>query len=247
MAVRSVDRAIDVLMQFIECPVMSVVEIQRRIDLPRPTLYRMLAALEAKGLVSSWGDPRRYRLGHQVLELASAWKKSFDLSEISDEHLARLHEETDESVILSVPQNDLSRIVVSEFKSTQPLNYSRSTGYSTSLVHGAGGKVILAFLKPADIDRAIAALPSPAEQAQARKDLAWIRSKGYFIAFGEVIPGAASIAAPIFGHEQTVVGSVGLLGPEIRINTPAKTKLIERVVETAAQISRAAGFRGEVL
>lgn len=62
---------------------MGIGELQQRLELPRPTLYRMLSALEQKGLVSWFGDPRRYRLGHKVLELSGSWQRSFNLVEIS--------------------------------------------------------------------------------------------------------------------------------------------------------------------
>ena len=44
--VRSVDRAVDIVLAFVDTPVMGVAELQQRLELPRPTLYRMLSALE---------------------------------------------------------------------------------------------------------------------------------------------------------------------------------------------------------
>ena len=110
--VRSVDRAVDIVLAFVDTPVMGVAELQQRLELPRPTLYRMLSALEQKGLLSWFGEPRRYRLGHKVLELAGSWQRSFDLVEISIPALQRLWEACDETVMLFVPHPPDGRILV---------------------------------------------------------------------------------------------------------------------------------------
>ena len=54
--VRSVDRAVDIVLAFVDNPVVGVAELQQRLELPRPTLYRMLSAFEQKGLVSWFGE-----------------------------------------------------------------------------------------------------------------------------------------------------------------------------------------------
>ena len=49
---RAVDRAIAILQCFTaDKPALSVLEIQRRVGLSRPTLYRLLQTLAATGLV----------------------------------------------------------------------------------------------------------------------------------------------------------------------------------------------------
>ena len=69
-SVRSVERAVDILRCFDrESPILAVTDLQRRLGLSRPTLYRLLETLEGKGLVRSFGDPKRFQLGHGVVEL----------------------------------------------------------------------------------------------------------------------------------------------------------------------------------
>ena len=41
---------------------MSVLEIQKKVPLSRPTLYRLLQTLAAKGLVRAEGEPQRFAL-----------------------------------------------------------------------------------------------------------------------------------------------------------------------------------------
>src|SRR5947209_9081204 len=121
--VRSVDRAIDIVLAFIETPVMGIGEMQQRLELPRPTLYRMLSALEQRGLVSWFGEPRRYRLGQKVVELSKSWQRSFNLIEMSQPALERLWQACDETVMLFVANPPQGRMLVHEIRSSKPLYY----------------------------------------------------------------------------------------------------------------------------
>ena len=65
--IRSIERAIDVLSCFDHAtPQLSVTDLKKRTDLSRPTLYRILATLEGKGVIRSFGEPQRFELGHEA-------------------------------------------------------------------------------------------------------------------------------------------------------------------------------------
>lgn len=64
-SVRAVDRAIEILQYFsADKPSMSVLDIQERVSLSRPTLYRLLQTLASKGLVRAFGDTQRFSLDY---------------------------------------------------------------------------------------------------------------------------------------------------------------------------------------
>src|SRR5262245_48751555 len=146
MKVRAVDRAVDILLEFIDRPKMSAVEIQKRLKLPKPTVYRLLAGLQERGLVYSDGDPRQYRLGTSVLMLSRAWSRSFDLAAESEPRLIALSERTGETAALFLRHGAQERILVRHVRSPSPLNYSLDVGAVSPLIVGAAGKAILAFL-----------------------------------------------------------------------------------------------------
>lgn len=242
-SVRSVDRAVDIVLAFIDSPVMGIGELQQRLELPRPTLYRMLSALEQKGLVSWFGDPRRYRLGHKVLELSGSWQRSFNLVEISQPVLDRLWQAADETVMLFVPQPPHGRMLVHEIRSSKPLSYSRPVGYVAPLTIGAAGKVMLAFGSNEQMRLASESL-TEAERRKLQTDIQRIRKDRYFAATGEVLAGAMSIAAPLFGHDAEVLGAVSVVGPEIRMSGSVREKILPLLVQATQEISRAAGYAG---
>ena len=96
--VRAVDRAIAILQCFTaDKPALSVLEIQRRVGLSRPTLYRLLQTLAATGLVKAEGDPQRFRLAHGVMELAHVWLAGLDRVDVARPILEQLRESTGET------------------------------------------------------------------------------------------------------------------------------------------------------
>lgn len=242
-SVRSVDRAVDIILAFVDSPVMGIGELQQRLGLPRPTLYRMLAALEQKGLVSWFDDPRRYRLGHKVLELSRSWQRSFNLVEISLPVLERLWQACDETVMLFVPNAPHGRMLVHEIRSSKPLKYSRPIGYIAPLTRGAAGKVMLAFGSDAELRQASKEL-NENERRKLQTDIQHIRKDHYFVASGEVLTGAVSIAAPLFGHDVEVLGAVAVVGPEARMSSTVRERLLPQLLQATQEISRAAGSVG---
>ncbi|MES2183449.1 MAG: IclR family transcriptional regulator [Pseudomonadota bacterium] len=242
-SVRSVDRAIDIILAFIDSPVMGIGELQQRLELPRPTLYRMLAALEQKGLIEWFGDPRRYRLGPKVLALSSAWQNSFNIVEIALPAIEQLHKVCDETIMLFVAHGRDNRMLVHQLKSTKPLSYNREIGYLAPLTVGAAGKVMLAFGGEAQIQNAVASTPE-VERRKLLSDIKLIRNERYFAATGEVLTGALSLAAPIFGYQAEVIGAISIVGPEMRMNASVRAKLIPELISATLQVSRSAGYAG---
>ena len=60
----AVERALDILLAFKpQDDALTVSELLVRVDLSRPTLYRLLRTLQGKQFLISSGDPQRFRLG----------------------------------------------------------------------------------------------------------------------------------------------------------------------------------------
>src|SRR2546421_12774516 len=74
-AVRAVGRALDILLAFTpQDNELTVGELVKRVDLSRPTLYRLLHTLEQSGFLLSSGEPQRFRLGPAGGGLAPGWR-----------------------------------------------------------------------------------------------------------------------------------------------------------------------------
>lgn len=224
--IRSIERAVDVLSCFDrQNSQLSVTDLQKRLGLSRPTLYRILATLEGKGLIRSFGEPQRFELGHAAARLAGTWIGQHDLVRAARPILHRLWQETDETVALFVA-GDGEKICVEELPSRQALTFTRGVGFTEKLDVGASGKSMLAFMPGA---------PDTAE-------LAAVRRTGVYVSEGEIIDGAVAIAAPVFGSDGTVAGGVCLFGPEVRLREAKRASFIDRVRAASEDISRALGY-----
>lgn len=133
-SVRSVERAVDVLFSFNQDqPVLDLPALQERTGLSRPTLYRLLRTLEAKGLIYSFGSPLRFQLGPRFGLLAQSWTPAPALVALATGPLERLWQETQETVGLMMPISPTHRMCVFEHKSPQPLSQPRHGLFRTSL------------------------------------------------------------------------------------------------------------------
>ena len=240
-SVRAVDRAIEILQAFSpNKPSMSVLEIQKKVRLSRPTLYRLLETLASHGLVRGHGTPQQYSLDYGVGRLAQDWMAALDPVAAGQPIVERLHEETRESIGLFILR-EYRHVCVLELASPHVLSMARGIGPMDHLVPGASGKAILAFMSEADVEIVLRALPKGIEKKVLLEELATVRRDKFRVSRSEVFDGAVGIAAPYFDHTNRVVGSIIVFGPEVRFSEERITKIARRVLESAVELSSALG------
>ena len=239
--VRAVDRAIAILQCFTaDKPALSVLEIQRRVGLSRPTLYRLLQTLATTGLVRAEGDPQRFRLAHGVMELAHVWLAGLNKVDVARPVLEGLREATGETAALFVLREQ-KRICVFELESHHALTIARGVGDTGDITLGASGKAILAYLDEKRRD-AILGQVAKARRAELAKALETVRNRGFATSESEVIVGAVAFAAPTFNHNGEVAGCVGVFGPRARVKDSDIPRFGALVMQAANAISLQFGY-----
>jgi len=241
--VRAVGRALEILLAFTPQDYeLSAGELLKRVDLSRPTLYRLLYTLQEQGFIMSVGEPQRFRLGPAVAKLAHVWTSSLDLSVIAEPVVRRLWEETGETVAVFVPQGAL-RLCISELPSPQPLNFKRGVGYTERIARGATGRAILAHLKATPQQMREYIRDTGIDVKELEQELAQVRKRGYATSRNELIQGAVALAAPFFDRNGVVAGSIGVFGPEVRLDAARQKKVGAVLDREARHLSEALGFR----
>ncbi|HVW49995.1 MAG TPA: IclR family transcriptional regulator [Trinickia sp.] len=239
--VRSVERALEILLAFGDSDRdLSVGELLKRVDLSRPTLYRLLYTLEQNGFVLGEGDPQRFRLGPAVGRLAWAWSASLDVAALAQPVLRAIWEETGETVALFIPQG-ATRVCVAELPSPQPLSFRRGIGYSERIVRGASGRALLAWMDPTPEQLAQYCEGLDFEPKALVRKLQSVRKLGYAVSRNELINGAVAIAVPFFDHSNRVAGSIGVFGPSVRLEQDEIERIAERLLEHAQSLSSLLG------
>ncbi len=245
--VRAVARALEILLAFTPQDFeLSASELLGRVDLSRPTLYRLLYTLQELGFILSVGEPQRFRLGPSVAKLAHVWTSSLDLSVMAEPMLRRIWTQTSESVALFVPQGD-HRLCIMELPSQQPLNFKRGVGHTERLVRGATGRAILAHLCKNLKELRAWNHGSGVDLKKLDAELAQTRERGYATSHSELIEGAVAVAVPFFDRHGAVAGSIGVYGPEVRLNGARQEKTASLVMQEANILSSALGFECEPL
>ena len=226
----------------------TTTQIGRACDLPVPTTYRILAALERHRFVVRDEITKRFRLGPAALALGRNAKAATDLRTVSMPVLQRLSALTGETTLLVVPsENRLRAICLERVESPQSLRLSVEPGRHLPLHAGAQQKALLAFLPPAEVERV---LSNPLEKLckstiddpdQLRKELQTIRRKGWARSFEETNLGVWGVAMTLLDESGYAVASVGIAGPRARLertSLPKWLKLLHTgVEEIASQMS----------
>lgn len=238
--VRAVGRALDVLLAFsAESKDLSAGELAQRVNLSRPTLYRLLYTLEARGFISSFGEPQRFKLGPAIARVAQAWTLEQDVARIADPVLRQLWADTQETVALWIRQGDIRYCLV-ELPSPQALNFKRGVGSTERIARGASGRAILAFSGIPDAEVKALATSANMSATRFREELHSTRALGYATSRDELIVGAVAVAAPI-SDASGVIGSIGVYGPAVRLGEKDVAKLGKTVLRRAAEVSTLLG------
>ncbi|MBO0827808.1 MAG: IclR family transcriptional regulator [Streptosporangiales bacterium] len=250
--VQSIDRAVALLRCFTpQRPRLGVSALARLTGLSTSTTFRLLAALQANGVVRQVNGPS-YELGPLLLQLADTVMSGFDLRETALPVMRALRDATDETVGLHVLLPNLTRSVVDQAESRQPLRRTYTEiGEPIPLHQGAPGKLLLAHLPERDLEEVLSrpharATPStPIEPDELRALLPVIRERGYSISLGERVPGIRTVAAAIRDHTGRVMASLSVSGPEIRMPEERLHEIGALTRESAGQISHLLGAADE--
>jgi DNA-binding IclR family transcriptional regulator len=227
----------------------SLSDIAHSMKLPASTTHRLLNLLQEQGFVERGQDSRTYRPGLEFLRVSGLVTSRAQLTDVARSFMETVVQACDETCMLSVylPRTR-SAMIAKVIHGSHPLRYEATLYQPSSLVWGATGLGILAFLPPETIETIVAAEgPSPAsgkavKPAPLRRELAAIRQRGYAHSRGQKIPGAVGISAPVF-DSTGVVAALCITVPDSRFQESMEARLAKVLREQAARLSHALGWR----
>ena len=230
-------------------PEWSTTEVARALDLPIPTVHRILAALKRHGYVSQHEETKRFRLGVAALQLGDRARAVVDLRSVAIPALRRLAHDAGETALLTVlaPGRDRG-MCLERVETPQPLRLSVTPGRQLPLHAGASQKVLLAYLDESDVERVIGAglehlcHSTITDPGLLREELATIRRRGWASSYEETNLGVWGVAVPVLSARGDIVCAVGIAGPSARL-TPARVRDdVERTHVAALEIAHAVGL-----
>jgi DNA-binding IclR family transcriptional regulator len=157
----------------------SMPELTAALGVHKAIAYRLVATLEAHGMVAR-GPEGRVRLGAGMLALAARFEPQFRVA--AEPELRALARETRAAAFVSVAQGEDCVPIMVEQGQSGVLQVSYRMGARHPLTRGAAGLAILAGRPPRPDE--------PPAVAEAR-------AQGYSVTRGQLQPGAVGVAAPI--------------------------------------------------
>ena len=229
---QAIDRATSLLIAILnsqEPPLLS--ELARQLDLPKSTTSRILGALERQGLIRRDRDGA-YLGGDVLMRFASAQNQDSALIARMRPVLEALAKLTSESINLAVPGNNELKLI-DQVDGQYLLGATNWIGRHVPYHASALGKVLLAY--------GAAAIPNGSLQSKTNRtitsrtqlnaELEKVRKVGFAIIDNELEEGLVAVAAPVFGHDGSVVAAISISGPDARINRDKLNKFGELIIK----------------
>lgn len=225
-------------------PKLSIAEVARLTGLSRAAARRCLHTLETLGYAGSEG--RSYFLKPKVLALGHAFLSGRSLAATIQPFLERVSEALHESSSAAVLDGDeivyIARAATKRIMSVGLSIGSRLPAYCTSL-----GRVLLAALPPAELDRTFATLKAEAltertvtEPAALRRIVEQTRQRGYALVDQELEIGLRSVSIPLRNPAGQVVAAMNVSTQAQRVGRREIERRFLPVMRAAAEDLRLA-------
>ncbi len=224
----------------------SLKEISERTGLHPSTAHRILNDLTIGRYVDR-PQAGSYRLGMRLLELGNLVKARLDVRDAALLPMRELHKLTHQPVNLSMRQGDEIVYIERTYSERSGMQVVRAIGGRAPLHLTSVGKLFLAHDDPSRV-RAYATRTGLAghtrnsitELPRLERELQQVRSSGCARDDEELELGVRCMASGIFDDQSRLVAGLSVSAPADRL----EESWMERVKDTAAQISSALGYRG---
>ncbi|MBC5767868.1 IclR family transcriptional regulator [Ramlibacter albus] len=218
--VTAVTRALSLMEAFaLGEPALSLAELSRRSGMHKTTALRLARTLALSQYMVQTEDGQ-WRLGPATGWLGARYQAGFDVNNVVEPTLHELVKLTGESASFYVREGDI-RACVARVEGPHSVRHHVRIGERLPLDRGAPGRVILAFS---------GATGAPYEE---------IRERGFHLSLGEREAEVASVAAPVFGLNWRLLGSMCISGPSSRLSKAKLEKHAKVVIRAANQLSYA--------
>jgi DNA-binding IclR family transcriptional regulator len=208
----------------------------------KSTVHRILIQLIGLGYVQQEPNTGLYQATLRLWELGSGLIAHHPVKRAAAAFLQRLHESTHETVSLTILSGS-DVLYLDKLVSPRPIRFTTRVGSRVPAPLTAGGKAILAFEPDARalIRRAGERLGDKRRGSleSVLRELEQVRKNGY--ATSSFSPGVVSFAAPIMARDGRAAAALSVSAPEARVTKTKRADIIERLLDTCAQIAEHVG------
>ena len=239
--VQSIERAFSVLRVLARGP-LGVTEIADQTDLPKSTVSRLLAALEAEGAAEQLEAGGGYSIGPALAMLGASANPSAGLRSVIRPFIEELAMLTGGSAGFTIREGDDAYWVDNVDDGDELVTLADQTGQSFPLHTIPSGIAMLAKFSSEELDAYVSKDHTgdghELDVEQLRRRIARVGSDGVVISKEDIDPGVNAVAAAFRGPSGQWEGALYLQGPSFRFPDDGDHQRINKLVsETAMQLS----------
>ena len=223
----------------------SVVEIQRATDLPKPSCYRLIQTLLEQRLIEEPGGAGKYIIGERFIRIALLGKSDVDVRRCAAPLMRSASITFNETVFLA--RFRASKVEIIHIETPDDPNRAFiNPGLDERPMHACScSKAIAAFTEPEFQDLILShSLKQYTEHTkinidELRAEFRLIVQQGYADCDQEIDIGIASVSAPITVGNIGATFSVGAVGPIRRFGKEYRQEIGEKLKQLSHKISGA--------
>jgi IclR family transcriptional regulator, KDG regulon repressor len=230
----------------------GVTRLARHLDVPVPTAYRMLRALERTGYVEQLAESKEYRLTLKLFELGSRVASRTTLRDLAAVEVERLAQQAGLASNVSVLVGG-DVLYLAQVKTEELLAVNLTPGSRAPATCTAMGKAMLA-VEFRDVRSVVGPGPYPRRTEHSittydalAAELAAIQRAGYAVDRQELNLGVWCVAAPILGVRQTQPAAVSVSVYRPQLDTAEEERLGKLVIAAASRIADRVGGLGNMV
>jgi len=217
----------------------ALAELSKRVGLHNSTTFHLVQTMVTLGYIRQMKENKRYRIGRPLFALAASTLDEIEMVSLATPVLEDLSRDTGESGHFAVRMGD-SVVIIARTPSPGAFQLADRVGVVRPAHCTALGKVILAALRPEQLDRFLARVElksftgkTGTDAAGLRREIEEIRRSGIAFDDGEFDPEVRCVAVPVRDFTGHIVGAIGISGPVWRLSIQALQSR-SKVVQAAA-------------
>lgn len=239
--VQSVERTLAILQRLAESGACGVQQLARELGLAPSTVQRLIGALVAAGVVEQDPANRSYRVSWTLFRWGQAPLARLGLRELAKPFLQELAAEVGETLALGI--RDGHCVMHIEWVPAQHLVQPRiKIGDRVPLLDSSLGRCLIAWAgeeqRSTLIEEAVRTHGAGSRRAAKSLDdaLREVRSKGYALVEDDVA-GIRTVAAPVWGSADSVIGAIGIGGLASRFTAERATSALPSLIAVSDAVT----------
>jgi IclR family transcriptional regulator, KDG regulon repressor len=221
----------------------GLAELSKRVGLHNSTAFHLVRTMVSLGYLRQLKDSKRYRVGRPLFALAAGALDEIEMVSLATPVLEDLSRQTGESSHFAVRMGD-SVVVIASTTGPSAFQFSDRVGVVRPPYATAIGKVLLAALRPDQLDRYLKRAemkpltPKTVVDPQIlRRETEAVRASGVAFDDGEFDPEVRCAAVPVRDFTGQVIGAIGISGPVWRLSLQSLQGRVREVQEASDRLS----------